>query len=45
MSDDDLLQQLRLHVLDYFTFVWNSTYWDEYDRRAAGAWNALLIKH
>ena len=45
MSDWDLFQQLLLHVWEYCPFVWNSTYCNEYDRRAAGTWNALLIKH
>ena len=45
MSNDDLLQQLRPHVGDYCPFVWNRTYCYEYDRRAAGTWNALLNSH
>ena len=45
MSDDDLLQQLLLHVWDYCPFVWTGTACYDYDRRAAGTWNALLIKH
>ena len=45
VSDGDLLQQLLPHVWDYCPFVWNSTYCDEYDRRAAGTWNALPNKH